>query len=69
MQALLFGDGGILALVPILLCMAVVMPFVGYSVYKLLNMDQEQDNCKFLWLYWYCGCCPDSCQGLTWYSK
>ena len=37
MQALLFGDGGILAFGANAFCMAVVMPFVGYTVYKLLN--------------------------------
>jgi len=37
MQALLFGDGGILAFGANAFCMAVVMPFVGYAVYKLLN--------------------------------
>ncbi len=38
MQALLFGDGGIFGLLVLMpFCMAVVMPFVGYAVYKLLN--------------------------------
>lgn len=36
-QALLFGDGGILALGANVLNMAVVMPFVGYFVYKLFK--------------------------------
>jgi cobalt/nickel transport system permease protein len=35
-QALLFGDGGILALGVNSLNMAIVMPFVGYAVYRLI---------------------------------
>ena len=69
MQALLFGDGGILAFGANTFDVAVVMPFVGYAVYTLLKkVDQEQDNRKLLWwLHWYCGCGLDSCC-LTWYS-
>ncbi len=36
-QALLFGDGGITALGANCLNMAVIMPFVGYGVYRLLS--------------------------------
>ncbi len=56
MQALLFGDGGILAFGANAFCMAVVMPFVGYAVYKLLNKwTKNRDNCQLFWrLYWDC---------------
>ncbi|MDR0852620.1 MAG: cobalt transporter CbiM [Clostridiales Family XIII bacterium] len=36
-QALLFGDGGVLALGANCFNMAFVMPFVGYAVYKLVS--------------------------------
>ena len=35
-QALFFGDGGVLAFAPNAFNMAFVMPFVGYGVYKLI---------------------------------
>jgi len=35
-QALLFGDGGITALGANCLTMAVIMPFVGYGIYRLI---------------------------------
>ena len=35
-QALLFGDGGVLAYGANVLNMAIVMPFVGYAVYRLI---------------------------------
>lgn len=35
LQALLFGDGGILAFGANALNMAVIMPFVGYACYRL----------------------------------
>ncbi len=35
-QALFFGDGGVLALGANCLNMAVIMPFIGYAVYKLI---------------------------------
>ena len=54
MQALLFGDGGILAFGANAFCMAVVMPFVGYAVYKLLNKwTKNRIIASFFWrLYW-----------------
>ncbi len=35
-QALFFGDGGVLAIFPNCLNMGIIMPFVGYYLYKLL---------------------------------
>lgn len=35
-QALFFGDGGILAIFPNAFTMAIVMPFVGYVIYRVL---------------------------------
>ena len=35
-QALFFGDGGILAIFANCFNMAIVMPFVGYGLYRLL---------------------------------
>jgi cobalt/nickel transport system permease protein len=40
-QALMFGDGGILAFGMNCLNMAVVMPFAGYGIYKLLAGKSE----------------------------
>ena len=40
-QALLFGDGGITTIGANCLNMAVIMPFVGYGVYKLLSGKSE----------------------------
>ncbi len=36
-QALLFGDGGVLALGANIFNMAIVLPFVGYFIYKLIK--------------------------------
>jgi cobalt/nickel transport system permease protein len=41
LQALMFGDGGITALAANCFNMAVVMPFVGYYVYKLISGNSE----------------------------
>jgi cobalt/nickel transport system permease protein len=38
-QALLFGDGGVLAYGVNVTNMAIIMPFVGYAVYKLIAGD------------------------------
>lgn len=40
-QALLFGDGGILAYGANVLNMAILMPFVGYALYKLIAGRSE----------------------------
>jgi len=40
-QALLFGDGGITAIGANCLNMAVIMPFVGYGVYRLIAMRSD----------------------------
>jgi cobalt/nickel transport system permease protein len=42
-QALLFGDGGITAIGANCFTMAVVMPFVGWGVYRLLGGDTATD--------------------------
>ena len=41
LQALMFGDGGITAIAANCFNMAVVMPFVGYYVYKLISGGTE----------------------------
>jgi cobalt/nickel transport system permease protein len=41
LQALMFGDGGITAMAANCFNMAVVMPFVGYYVYKLISGGTE----------------------------
>jgi cobalt/nickel transport system permease protein len=41
LQALMFGDGGITAIAANCFNMGVVMPFVGYYVYKLLSGNTE----------------------------
>ncbi len=43
-QALLFGDGGILAFGANCFNMAVVLPFVGYGVYRLLRGSTPRDS-------------------------
>ena len=43
-QALLFGDGGITAIGANCFNMAVVIPFVGYYVYKLISGDAPMDS-------------------------
>jgi len=40
-QALLFGDGGITAIGANCLNMAVIMPFVGYGVYRLISARSQ----------------------------
>ena len=40
-QALLYGDGGITAIGANCLNMAVIMPFVGYGVYRLIAMGSD----------------------------
>lgn len=39
-QALLFGDGGVLAYGVNVVNMAILMPFIGYAVYKLISGDK-----------------------------
>ncbi|WP_424349652.1 cobalt transporter CbiM [Latilactobacillus sp. 5-91] len=41
-QAFLFGDGGILALGANIFNMAVVMPFVGYGIYRLFQKSHHE---------------------------
>lgn len=41
LQALMFGDGGITAIAANCFNMAVVMPFIGYYVYKLISGNSE----------------------------
>lgn len=43
-QALLFGDGGITAIGANCFNMAVVLPFVGYGVYRLLSGTAPRDS-------------------------
>ena len=43
-QALLFGDGGITALAANCFNMAVVMPFVGYYLYRLIGGDAPSSS-------------------------
>ena len=43
-QALLFGDGGITAIGANCVNMAVVLPFVGYGVYRLLSGTAPRDS-------------------------
>jgi len=43
-QALFFGDGGVLALGANCFNMALVLPFVGYAVYKLLSRNITLTN-------------------------
>ena len=42
LQALLFGDGGILALVANIFNMAIAMPFVGYAVYHFFRKQNHE---------------------------
>lgn len=42
LQALLFGDGGILALGANILNMAIAMPFVGYAVYHFFRKQNHE---------------------------
>ena len=43
-QALLFGDGGVTAIGANCFNMAVVLPFAGYYVYKLISGDAPMDS-------------------------
>ena len=43
-QALLFGDGGVTAIGANCFNMAVVMPFAGYGVYRLVGAGASQDS-------------------------
>jgi cobalt/nickel transport system permease protein len=45
-QALLFGDGGITAIGANCLNMGVVMPFVGYYLYRLIAGDRATSRRK-----------------------
>lgn len=48
LQALLFGDGGILALGANCFNMAFVMPFVGYSIYKMMKDNVRTARGEYL---------------------
>lgn len=45
-QALLFGDGGILAFGANCFNMAFVLPFVGYGIYRLITKNKESSGLK-----------------------
>lgn len=47
-QALLFGDGGILAIGPNCFNMAFVLPMVGYSVYSLISKKSNSKKCRYI---------------------
>ncbi|MCQ2491612.1 MAG: cobalt transporter CbiM [Lachnospiraceae bacterium] len=47
-QALLFGDGGILAFGANCFNMAFLLPFVGYGVYKLVSNMIKSDSGKYI---------------------
>ncbi|MDR0861823.1 MAG: cobalt transporter CbiM [Oscillospiraceae bacterium] len=47
-QALLFGDGGILSLGANIFNIAFVMPFAGYAVYKLIRDRVKSDKGEFV---------------------
>lgn len=44
LQALLFGDGGILALGANVFNMAVVLPFLGYFIYRIISSRLKSDK-------------------------
>lgn len=46
LQALMFGDGGITAIAANCFNMAVVMPFVGYYVYKIISGSTEINSSR-----------------------
>lgn len=48
LQALIFGDGGILAFGANCFNMAFVLPFVGYAVYKLIAGGHQKDNREYV---------------------
>jgi len=57
-QAFFFGDGGILTLGINCLNMAIVMPYVGYSVYRLVAGGSDLQSSRRLWAAGvgaYCG--------------
>lgn len=47
-QALLFGDGGILAIGANCFNMAFVLPFVGYSVYNLISRKFNSKSARYI---------------------
>lgn len=47
-QAILFGDGGILAFGANCFNMAFVLPYVGYYIYKLICKDKASNNRKLI---------------------
>jgi len=49
LQALFFGDGGILAIGANCFNMAVVLPFVSYAIYHALVKNQPADSMKRVW--------------------
>ena len=48
-QALIFGDGGILAIGANCFNMAFVMPMVGYYVYKLVKGSADEASSRAIW--------------------
>ncbi len=48
-QALFFGDGGILALPTNALNMAIILPFVGYGIYRLLAGRSSMLSTRRVW--------------------
>src|SRR5215470_1285714 len=48
-QALFFGDGGVLAFGANAFNMAVVLPFVGYAVYRLLTRNTALTSGRRVW--------------------
>lgn len=48
LQALIFGDGGILAFGANCFNMAFVLPFVGYAVYRLIAGGHQKDNREYI---------------------
>ncbi|MGO3522533.1 cobalt transporter CbiM [Lactococcus lactis] len=55
MQALLFGDGGILAFGANCFTMGVLMPFSGYAIFKLLRGKSQKHNTLASFLGGYFG--------------
>ena len=45
-QALLFGDGGIMAIGANCLIMGVIMPFIGWGIYRLAASGQPADSAR-----------------------
>ena len=57
-QAFFFGDGGILTLGINVLNMAIVMPYSGYAIYRLVGGDSDLQSSRRLWaagIGAYCG--------------